>query len=466
MVSYLRNPLRRNQALGLTFVAACGALAAFATVALAGSKTGAVLSAGLTIGPALLYVMIVSPLTFPFSLYAIATPFDSILDLPQFGTATKLIGILTAASFLFYIIRTKKYADPPRNLMLWVLLFLWTMSSMFWAYDTQSSQKLLPTAFELLALYIVAAMLPVTMKQLRIACGGAALGGILSALYGYRLYRSGIAEFKDRLWVHTDTSSWNPDHFANSMLMPIAICLIAVLWSRNLAVRVVAAGGIGIMLVTMVYTGARGAVVGLVALIAYLIWRDRHRVQLAVFGGALGLVAVILKGPAYLARWQEAAQNGGSGRLSIWHVAWHAFQQNWLYGAGYGNFPFAYDRAFIGVFQSFFADWHRASHNIIIGYGVELGIIGLVLLLLAWWGQFRMLRGIGEDDERWPYRLGLEGAMIALFFSGMFADIMSWKYLWLTFMLVAFAYNASPQRVYQRAGLGTAVPPQTAAANA
>ena len=465
MVSYLRNPLRRPQALGLTFVALCGLLAAFAVVMLAGSKTGAVLSVGLTVGPALLYVMIVSPIAFPFSLYAVATPFDSILDLPAFGTATKLIGILTAAGFLFYIIRTKKYCDPPRNLVLWVLLFLWMLASMFWAYDTDSSQKLLPTAFELLALYIVAAMVPVTIKQLRIACGATAAGGIFAAAYGYHLYRSGIAEFKDRLWVHTDTSSWNPDHFANSLLLPIAICLICVLWSRNLLSRIAAGLGIGIMLITMVYTGARGAVVGLFALIVYLIWKDRHRIQLAVVGGILGIAAVIAKGPAYLQRWQEAAQNGGSGRVSIWHVAWHAFQQNWLYGAGFGNFPFAYDRAFIGVFQTFFADWHRASHNIIIGYGVELGIIGLVLLLLAWWGQFRMLRGIGDDDERWPYRLGLEGATLALFFSGMFADIMSWKYLWLAFMLVAFTYNASPQRVYHRAGVGAELP-QGATANA
>jgi O-antigen ligase len=240
---------------------------------------------------------------------------------------------------------------------------------------------------------------------------------------------------------------------------------VAVFWSRSLAVRAVAAIGIGVMLFAMVYTGARGAALGFGALIIYLLIRDRHRVQLALFGGVLATITIIMRGPAYLQRWQDAPQSGGSGRISIWQVGWHAFQQNWLYGAGYGNFPYAYDRAFIGVFQSFYAEWHRASHNIILGYGVELGIIGIVLLLLAWWGQFRMLSGIPENDRRWPYRLALEGALIALFLSGMFADIMIQKYVWLAFMLVAFTYNASPQRVAQRANTAPAIE-QKAAANA
>ncbi len=102
------------------------------------------------------------------------------------------------------------------------------------------------------------------------------------------------------------------------------------------------------------------------------------------------------------------------------------------------------------MYEPFFAQWHRASHNIILGGGVELGVIGLSLLLLAWFGQFRMLRGISETDERWPFRLAFEGSLIALFVSGLFADIMIQKYVWLAFMLVAFTYNALPQRAVQR----------------
>jgi hypothetical protein len=172
--------------------------------------------------------------------------------------------------------------------------------------------------------------------------------------------------------------------------------------------------------------------------------RDRHRISLAIVTASLTILALGISGPGYLARWALAQQNGGAGRVAIWKVGWLAFKQNWLFGAGYGNFPFAYDRAFINVFESFYAEWHRASHNILLNAAVELGVIGLVLLLLAWYGQFRLLRFIPEGDVRYPLRLALEGTLIALFVSGLFADIMIEKYVWLAFMLVVLTRNAAP----------------------
>jgi O-antigen ligase len=148
-------------------------------------------------------------------------------------------------------------------------------------------------------------------------------------------------------------------------------------------------------------------------------------------------------GPGYFDRWALAQQNGGAGRMSIWHVGLLAFKQNWLVGAGYANFPFAYDRAFIHVYESFYAQWHRASHNIVLGTAVELGAIGLILLVAGWVAQFRTLRFIQPADVRFPLRLALEGALIALFVSGFFLDIMIEKYVWLAFMLVALTYNTS-----------------------
>src|SRR5579864_9530403 len=65
MVAYFRNPVKRTQALALCCIAACGIIAAFVSVILSGTKTGAVLSVGLTVGPALLYAVITAPVAFP-----------------------------------------------------------------------------------------------------------------------------------------------------------------------------------------------------------------------------------------------------------------------------------------------------------------------------------------------------------------------------------------------------------------
>lgn len=436
---------RRAHNAALVIIAVCGLIAAYASVSLSGTKTGLILGLLVTIGPALMYAALTSPIAFPFCAYVFLSPFDSILDIPGsgFGTATRLIGAATAAALVFYMLRTKRAVEPPRSTAFWLLLLLWMAASMAWAIDVPSTQALLPTSVQLLGLYIVVSMMRVDLKQLRYVAIAAAAGGVVSALYGIFMYHNGEGIFKDRLYIHTDTSALNPDHFAASLLLPAAICLIAALWSRSLFTKAASACGLLAMLINIDLTGARGPMLGLLGLFVYLIVRDRHRKILMIAAGALAALAVVIAGPqSFLDRWSSAASTGGAGRTDIWHVGLLAFKQNWLVGAGYGNFPFAYDKAFIQVFQPVFENWHRASHNILLNTGVELGVVGLTLLLLAWWNEFRLLRHIGPADIRFPIKTALEGSMIALFISGMFADIMIWKYVWVAFMLVVLTRNA------------------------
>lgn len=443
MIGYLQDRTRRANAIGIGLIAFCALVAGYASVSLSGTKTGALLSLGATIGPVLLYAAIIAPIAFPFGAYALLTPFNSILSLPQFGTLTYVLGVATGLALLFYMIRCKRFAEPPSSVVVWIVFMLWMAASMFWAIDPQTSEQLYPTAIELFGLYLVVSMFRISLKDLRLVTICIAAGGVAAATYGVYLYHTGAGVFKDRLWIHVDNASWNPDHFATSLLLPIALCLVAALWSRTLWVRLLSFAGLGVMLTAIVLSGTRGAVVGLAALLVYLIFRDPHRKQLIAVAAIISAVALSVAGPGYFDRWALAQQNGGAGRMSIWHVGLLAFKQNWLVGAGYANFPFAYDRAFIHVYESFYAQWHRASHNIVLGTAVELGIIGLILLVAGWVAQFRTLRFIQPADVRFPLRLALEGALIALFVSGFFLDIMIEKYVWLAFMLVALTYNTS-----------------------
>ena len=440
MVGFLERA-RRPQLVAVTIVSVCALLAAYALVQMAGTKTGTAIALLATVGPAAVYAALVAPVAFPFSAYLALTPFDNILDLGQFGTLTRLLGILSGAALLFFMLSSKRFREPPRATALWLLLFLWMASSIFWALDVTTAEGLLLISLQLFGLYLVTSMLTLSLPQLRIAAFGAAAGGVASSLYGLWMYATGEGMFKQRLFVHTDTSSINPDHFGASLLLPIAICLIALLWGRSALVRAGSFIGLCAMMATVALTGSRGAELGLAFMLAYLIWRDRHRVWIACASVLAGIIVMVVAGPTSLARWSMAAQTGGAGRASIWSTGLQAFKENWLFGAGYGSFPFAYDHAFISTFQPDNAHWHRASHNIFLGAGVELGIIGLALLLLAWWGQFRLLSHISENDARFPLRLALEGALVGLFVCGLFADIMIEKYLWLAFMLVVLTHN-------------------------
>lgn len=444
MVGYLWQRSRRANSIALGIVALCSLIAAYASVQLSGTKTGVALSLLVTLGPAVLYAALTVPLVFPFGLYAILTPFDSLLSMPEFGTLTRLLGLASGAALLFYMLRTRRFGEADRNLALWLVLYLWTGASVFWAIDVQSALALLPTAIQLFALYVVVAMFRIDLRGLRTSVGAVAIGGIGAAIYGIYLYKTGAAALQNRLWLRSDTGALNPDHFAAALLLPICLVLIAALWSRRAVVRGAALISLLVMFYALFLTGSRGGMLGLAAVLVYLFIRDPHRWQIAGTSALVAVLGLAATGGSVASRWALAAQNGGAGRVSIWQVGWIAFKENWLFGAGYGNFPFAYDRAFMQTFQSFYANWHRASHNIILGTAVELGIIGLALLLLAWYGQFKLLAPIEPTDTRYPLRLALESALIGLFVCGLFADIMIEKYLWLAFMLVALARNAAP----------------------
>jgi O-antigen ligase len=448
MVAQLRSWDRSQRAtlFGLIVMAALGVLTCLATVALAGTKTGAALGVLLTVGPVLLYIAIVSPIAFPFGLYAALTPLDALLSLPGFGTMTKVLGIVTAAAMLFYLIRTKRAVQPPTVAILWLLFLLWGTSTLWWAIDTDHSLNLLRISWSLLALFLVASMFRVDGRMLRGACNAVIAGGVLAAMYALYYFHSAhnLAQTGGRLWIQTDDGQIDPNHFANSFILPAALTLVAALWTTKLSARVFYIGTLLLMLATMALTGSRGGLVGFAAAAIFILIRDRHRVQLALLLGVAGVVGGAIAGPFLVNRFSTALSSGGAGRVGIWETGWAAFKENWLFGAGYANFPFAYDRAYLTVFQGLDTHFHRGAHNILLGAAVETGIIGVGLLLIAWLQTFRLLSPIREDDYRYPMKIAVQAAIVGLFVASMFVESMITKYIWLAFMLAVMIYNARP----------------------
>jgi O-antigen ligase len=448
MVGHIRLGDRGTRAtvIGIAIVALLGWVAADSAVTLSGTKTGAAIALAATVGPLLLYVTLTAPLTFPFGLYAALAPFDTLLTLPGFGTITKALGIAAAGALLFYMLRSKRFVEPPRVVALWILYYLWITATAWWAIEPQTSLDMLGPAWNMFALFFVLAIFRIDANALRTVARAILFGGGAAAAYGIYFFHSSenLAAYGGRLWIATDTSQINPDHFANSLLLPIAVALVATLWTRSLFLRLTYGCSCLLMIAALVLTGSRGAALGFVAIVIFLMVKDRHRVQIAVLSGVAAAGALIASGGNILQRFSDSLASGGAGRFAIWRTGWAAFQQNWLFGAGFGNFPFAYDRAFIHVFQEHTVDWHRASHNILLNTAVEGGVIGLALLLVCWFTMYRTLAQVREDDARYPISLAVQATLIGLFVAGMFADLLMMKYVWLAFILVVITYNARP----------------------
>lgn len=434
---------RRTSSVAGAVVGALAVAGAYAATALSGTRSGIALALTATVGPVLLYVALFAPVTFPFGLYAFLVPMSSIINIASFGTLTRLLGAVSAVALLFFMLRTKRFSEPHRGLAVWILLYLWMGASVFWAIDPTTALQQLPTALQLFGLYIVISMLRIDLRTLQQVVAFVVAGGAIAGCYLLYLHGHGGANFQGRLWLRNDSVDLNPDFFSAALVLPAGLALSGGLWARGFGAKIVWMGAFAVILVTMMLTGARGPELGLAAMILYLLIRDRHRWQVAIVSGVLLALGAAVAGADFAARWARATAGGGAGRTDIWRIGLLAFKEHWLFGAGYANFPFAYDHAFIHVFEPFYTNWHRVSHNILLGYGVDLGIVGLLLLLAGWVTEFRLLRRIDASDPRYPLRLSLESVLIALFVTGIFADIMTQKFLWLAFMLVVLTRNAS-----------------------
>lgn len=406
----------------------------------AGGRTGYVTIA-LAAAPFAAYLAYCRPMIFPYALFALLVPLDSLLAVGHDQTLTKLLGLATGAALLLWSLRRRTIVMPPAALIPIGALLAWMYCSLMWTPDYAAGHKDFRTLFEVALLFAVLAVAPIGRREFRIALWAIALGGVAAALYGiWVFHHPNVVEHQaqianGRLVFRVGTNSLDTNLYADGLFLPLSILLVASLrtpfgWKKGLLLA-----GVATIVVAIYYSASREALLGCAAMLLFLFWKSPHRKQLllpiGLMGGAFFLV------PQMAARLSDAVQSGGAGRISIWKVAWKAFEAHPLFGTGTGSFATVYDEHFLQVYQSYDAGWSRASHNLFAHYGVESGIVGIVLVAAIWWAIARTVRVVGREHPLYDTQLMLWSALLALFIGAMFIDIFAEKVLWLAFGLVA-----------------------------
>lgn len=173
-----------------------------------------------------------------------------------------------------------------------------------------------------------------------------------------------------------------PNELAGLLLamLPFAVALIQSV--RNIFVRPLLIASLGLAVATMVITGARMAMIGLIVTSLYYVFLSRRK--LLSFVVFLVLAAVVWKATpdAYRARYltvQQYAEGGNLDdsnklRLEIWHGGWIIFLHHPLLGVGAGQFPTAFHDT-LGAAHN---GW-VSPHNTVLEVGCELGLVGLAI---------------------------------------------------------------------------------------
>lgn len=203
----------------------------------------------------------------------------------------------------------------------------------------------------------------------------------------------------------------DPNFLGVTLLVAIAFAACEVARTGWIPRRVVAALACGGLAVALGATGSRGALVGLVAMLVALVLLDRRRVQVTVAGGVLVVVAaaaIVIGDIAHV------TDTGSSGRIDLWRVAVEQWREHPAAGQGLGTYPAEVESH---VPDGVDEPEHIAAHNTPLQVLAELGLIGLVPLLVIAFGAARRparLRAAAVRDRSERDRLQLVALLGAL----------------------------------------------------
>lgn len=413
-------------------------------------RTGTPLALGAALTVALLlpcfYLIFARPLIFPYGLYILLVPFDDLLSVGGANvTLTRMLGIVVGASLLIWCLRKGAAVRPGWAIASLVILYLWMAITTFWATDQWVSVQYLQQYAGLFMLYLALAITPLTFKDFRALLTLGVLAGIGASLFGiYMFYHNPViaqaAAQHQRMFATAQGHPVpDPNAFADSLLLSATAALMFVLRAPNMAKKFICAAGLGIIVIAILLSGSREAIIALALVSLYFAFRSRYKIELAFVLAGVGMICVFMPSSLWL-RFFEASQ-----RSSIWAVAGRAFKDNWLHGYGVGSWLDVYNTYYVRVAQVFPNGWSSAPHNLVAHYAVELGLVGMLIIGFFFYSIFRDLRGIERDCELYDYRVLMEAAVLALIVVAMFIDLFTYKYAWLTLALAAQLRSAALQ---------------------
>src|SRR5262249_22843352 len=341
---------------------------------------------------AIALLLVRSPVGGALGLFGFLLPFDTVLVLAQVGRIhihiTWIVGAAAGVILLLIARLGNRLITPPQAAVWMSLLIFWAALSYFWALNADSAVFRLPVLALLLFLYFAATSIRPTEKEMATIIWLVILGGFLGAaigLYGFsqgEWWTSPLAthiphQLSGRETLATSDRMTDPNILGASLILPLSLAVCTLLSSRTWPRRLLLLGMVGVIGASTLATMSRGAIAAVATVFIVLLWRSgaRRRVLLPL----VIMSGIVMSMPAIPKRLMLTQMDRGAGRFDIWQVGLSAFPHYALFGAGQDCFPEAFNQ--YAQTAPHFLGFSRAPHNIFLGTGVELGILGRVLLI-------------------------------------------------------------------------------------
>jgi hypothetical protein len=211
------------------------------------------------------------PIVSTFGLYVMVLPFQNVA---MFGTATvaRYAGILAAGMLLVVGLSQRRLVRVPLVAFLWAGLVLWAALTVTWALNTDAALFRLGSAINLVGLLLVAVSFDISREEFDRICVMAVIGGVASALMGY-LFGYGAFEAGGRSTLAVGGVVANPNGFASSLLLPLALAVAGFMRFRTTAAKVASLAAIAFLGLGVYISISRSALLALAVMIAVMLYR-------------------------------------------------------------------------------------------------------------------------------------------------------------------------------------------------
>jgi len=399
---------------------------------------------GVFFAPLFLYLSVIKPFIFPLGAFFFLIPFDQLLSIGNVEggmTITRVLAIVAIPMLFVKGSFENRLQSPEVMVFWWVTLVLYGAISALWAIQPETAVERMPTAGGLILLYLMVASYRIRRDEIDTLKWCILAGGILASVL--TVYNLASLDSATRATVEIGDRSALLNQLAFDLLLPVSICIGMMISGKRAMKKIMFGLILSLILFAIVITGSRGALVGLGAMAIVYVLSTRQKLSVGAALLVIG-IAVATFTPAFvLERVDESVSTGGAGRTTIWVNGLKALSHYWLTGAGLNNFPEAY-REF-GFFTPLSNGISRASHNIYLGVFVELGIIGLLLLILGIRAHYKTI-GSRRGD---PNSIGvmLKAALWAMIVSSFFLDTLWYKSFWMLWMMIVMNSSVSRRGV-------------------
>ena len=287
-------------------------------------------------------------------------------------------------------------------------------------------------------------------------------------MLSFLVYNFKMSNFGTRSWAQDGFvyRSWgttgSPGFFQNSgefgiemcIFLPLIVAFIVALgkkwptWQRWFGWASAATAVTGI-----VASSSRGALLGLAAVIFWILLKSKKRFRALLIAGVLGTAVYAITPETQKMRMQAAGGDETSvSRTTAWKQGIEMMQDYPILGIGYKNWTKYHDTKY---------GYHILPHNIFIEAGSELGYSGLFSFLALIGCTFyvnrrtRKIAALYPEEGRFFLYMahGLDGALVGFLASGFFITVLYYPFFWINFATTAALYNTTVNRFGNQKGV-------------